>query len=157
MDAVDDSLNEERTDALAELEAAIEELESGEGLSTFVEGHGLQSRVFRFEWREPSLQISYELPTGRVLSGEEAERSDDAEIGAAIRMALILLRAVRDGKTEEAGYASVSVRCDDFGARYALRAADGSLIEEAEGWTGLASRLEGIFGEAADEMVIFWP
>ncbi len=52
----------------ARLENALEEIKSGEGLSTFVEGHGLQSRRFRFEWHEPSLDISFELPTGRVLS-----------------------------------------------------------------------------------------
>ena len=154
---MDDTLEERRAEALVELEAAIEEIESGEGLSTFVEGHGIQSRVFRFEWNEPLLQIAYELPTGRVLSGEDAEKSDDAEICAAIRMALVLLRSVRDGKIEGAGYGSISVSCDDDGARYAIRAEDGSMIDEAEGWSGLASRLEGVLGDASKNMVVIWP
>ena len=119
-----------------ELEDALEEIESGEGLSTSVEGHGIQSRVFRFEWSEPKLQISYELPTGRVLSGEDAEKDDEAEIAAAIRMALILLRAARDGKLEAACYGSVSVSCDE---------------------TGLVSRLEGVLGDASDDLVVIWP
>lgn len=35
-------MNEKRIEAIAKLENALNELESGEGLSTFVEGHGLQ-------------------------------------------------------------------------------------------------------------------
>ena len=154
---MDDTLEERRAEALVELEDALEEIESGEGLSSFVEGHGIQSRVFRFEWSEPSLQISYELPTGRVLSGEEAEKRDEAEIAAAIRMALILLRAVRDGKMEGAGYGQISVSCDDSGAQYAIRAEDGSMIDESEGWSGLASRLESLLGDAAGDLIVIWP
>lgn len=150
-------MDDERSSAAANLEAALQEIELGEGLSTNVEGHGIQSRVFRFDWREPALQISYELPTGRVLSGEETQKRDDAEISAAIRMALILLRAVMDGKIAVAGYGSVSVSCDDSGARYAIYAPDGNLIEEAEGWTGLVARLENIFDESSEEFVIIWP
>ena len=152
-----ETLEERRAEVLVDLEEALEEIESGEGLSIFVEGHGIQSRVFRFEWSEPKLQISYELPTGRVLSGEEAEKSDDAEIAAAIRMALVLLRTVRDGKMEGAGYGSVSVSCDDDGARYAIHAEDGSLIEESEGWSSLVKRLEDVLGDAVEDMVIIWP
>ena len=152
-----ETLEERRAEALVELEEALEEIEGGEGLSTFVEGHGIQSRAFRFEWSEPKLQISYELPTGRVLSGEDAEKSDNAEIAAAIRMALILLRSVRDEKTEGAGYGSVSVSCDVDGASYAIRAEDGSMIEESEGWSGLASRLEGVLGDASKNLVVIWP
>ena len=152
-----ETLEERRAEALVDLEEALEEIESGEGLSMFVEGHGIQSRVFSFEWSEPQLQISYELPTGRVLSGEEAEKSDDAEIAAAIRMALVLLRTVRDGKMEGAGYGSISVSCDDDGASYAIRAEDGSLIEESEGWSSLVKRLEDVLGDAVEDLVIIWP
>jgi hypothetical protein len=35
-------------ETIEELRAALAELESGEGLLRFVEGHGLQSRVFAF-------------------------------------------------------------------------------------------------------------
>ena len=54
---IDEDIKEKRMEALAGLEEALEEIKNGEGLSTFVEGHGLQSRRFRFEWLEPSLQI----------------------------------------------------------------------------------------------------
>ena len=154
---MEDLMEKERIEAVARLEIALEEIKSGEGLSTFVEGHGLQSRRFRFEWHEPSLDISFELPTGRVLSGDEDEKADDAEADAAIRMALVLLRTVRAGKIEDAGWGRLNVSCDEFGARYALFAPDGSVIEEAEGWTGLVSRLEGVFGGDAEELVVFWP
>lgn len=90
-------------EALAGMEDALEEIESGEGLSTFVEGHGLQSRRFRFEWHEPVLHISYDLPTGRVLASEEDRKADDEEAAAAIRMAILVFRAMLDGKIGEDG------------------------------------------------------
>ena len=43
-------MKENRIETIAELENALEEIESGEGLSTFVEGHGLHSHRFRFEF-----------------------------------------------------------------------------------------------------------
>ena len=150
-------MEEKRIAAIAELENALEEIESGEGLSTFVEGHGLQSHRFRFEWCEPLLQISYDLPTGRILSPEDDQKSDDAEAGAAIRLALVLLRAFEQGKPEAFEDGALSVSCDDDGARYEIRAADGSVIDEEEGWSGLASRLEGVFGDLSEELMIFWP
>ena len=150
-------MKEKRIEAIAELENALDEIKSGEGLSTFVEGHGLQSHRFRFEWSEPLLQISYDLPTGRVLAPEEDQKADDAEIGAAIRLAIVLLRAFEQGKPEAFEDGALSVSCDDDGARYEIRGADGSVIDEEEGWSGLASRLEGVFGDLSEELMIFWP
>ena len=161
---IDEDIKEKRMEAFAGLEEALEEIKSGEGLSTFVEGHGMQSRRFRFEWREPSLQISYDLPTGRVLSPEEDQKADDEEVGAAIRLALVLFHAVQDGKTAvqdgktevfEDGMLSVS--CDDNGTHYALYAPDGSVKDEGDGWGGLVSRLEAIYRDSAEELIIFMP
>ena len=153
-----DTLKDERSDAIANLEVALEEIESGEGLSTYVEGHGLQSRVFRFDWREPTLELSIALPTGRVLSGEEVERADEAEAAAAIRMALVLLRVAGDGKTAAAdGVARAEVSCDEFGTRYALYAPDGTTIEEAEDWSGLIERLKRVLADSDGQMSIIWP
>ncbi len=151
-------MEEKRRKTIAELENALEEIESGEGLSTFVEGHGLQSLRFRFEWSEPLLRISYDLPTGRALSPEEDQKADDAEAGAAIRLAIVLLRAFEQGKSESFEDGTLIVSCDDDdGARYEIRAEDGSVIDEEEGWSGLASRLEGVFTDLADGPVIIWP
>ena len=80
-----------RADAVEELRAAFAELESGEGLTRFVGGHGIQSRVFEFEWSDPALEISFRIPYARVLSDEASQKEDDEEIGAAIRMAILLL------------------------------------------------------------------
>ena len=59
-----------RAAALAELKAAFAELETGRGLTRLVGGHGIQSRVFEFEWDEPSLGIHYRLPYARLLQDE---------------------------------------------------------------------------------------
>ena len=75
-----------RAEVVEELRAAFTELESDEGLTRFIGGHGVQSRVFEFEWSEPALEISFRIPYARVLSDEESQKEDDAEIGAAIRM-----------------------------------------------------------------------
>ena len=154
---IDEDIKEKRMEALAGLEEALEESQNGEGLSTFVDGHGLQSRRFRFEWLEPSLQISYDLPTGRVLSPEEDQKADDEEVEAAIRLALVLFQAVQDGKTEVFEDGMLSVSCDDNGAHYALYAPDGSVKDEGDGWGGLVSRLEGIYRDSEEELIIFMP
>ena len=154
---IDEDIKEKRMEALAGLEEALEEIQNGEGLSTFVDGHGLQSRRFRFEWLEPSLQISYDLPTGRVLSPEEDQKADDEEVEAAIRLALVLFQAVQDGKTEVFEDGMLSVSCDDNGAHYALYAPDGSVKDEGDGWGGLVSRLEGIYRDSEEELIIFMP
>ena len=91
---MDNDIEARRAAAIAELKAALSDLESGEGLTRFVGGHGIQSRVFEFEWDEPSLGIRFRLPCGRLLSDEESQKEDDAEIGAAIRMAVLLLSTV---------------------------------------------------------------
>ena len=149
-------MNQKRIEAIAGLENALNEIESGEGLSTFVEGHGLQSHRFRFEWSEPLLQISYDLPTGRILSPKEDQKMDDAEAGAAIRLALVLLRAFENGTPQEFEDGTLSVSCDD-GAHYKILAEDGSVINAEEGWSGLASRLESVFGDLAEDLTIIWP
>ncbi len=74
-----------------ELKAALEELESGEGLSRFVGGHGLMSRMFKFSRSEPTLEIDFRLPYARVLMDEESQNADEAENSMAARMATLLL------------------------------------------------------------------
>ena len=69
---------EQRTEAVEALRSALAELESGNELSDFVEGHGLQSWNFVFSWRSDWLSISYRLPYARILSGEEPVSLDNA-------------------------------------------------------------------------------
>ena len=142
-----------RAEAVAELRAAFAELESGEGLTRLVGGHGIQSRVFEFEWREESLAISFRLPCGRVLQDEESQKEDDEEIGAAIRMAMLLLSTA--GRREEASRLEVS--CDDRGSAYAIYSADGELEDSGTDWAPLVKRLEAELGDAPEPLSIIWP
>lgn len=152
-----EQLEEKRAHALADLRNALGELKSGEGLATFVGGHGFQSRFFRFDWREPGLEISFVLPTARVLSDEASQAIDDLEAGNAIMMAIILLSAAQEGRLAGLGAARISVSCDDTGARYALYAEDGGVIEEEDEWNGLVERISNVFGDYDESLAIIWP
>ena len=142
-----------RAAAIEELRAAFAELESGAGLTRLVGGHGIQSRVFEFEWREPSLEISFRLPYARVLSDEAVQKEGDAEIGAAIRMAILLLTMA--GRMESA--TRIEVSCDDRGAAYAVYAADGELEDSGTDWSPLIKRFEAVLGDASKPVSVIWP
>ncbi len=43
---MNDDINDKRLAAIAELAAALDEFEHGDGLQRLTDGHGLQSRVF---------------------------------------------------------------------------------------------------------------
>ena len=142
-----------RAEAVEELRAAFAELESGEGLTRLTGGHGIQSRVFKFEWGEPTLEISFRIPYARVLSGEEAQKDDNEEIGAAIRMAIFLLATAGRMESES----RIEVSCDDRGTAYAVYAADGELEDSGTDWAPLVKRFETEFGAAAEPLSIIWP
>ena len=142
-----------RAAAIEELRAAFAELESGAGLTRLVGGHGIQSRVFEFEWREPSLEISFRLPYARVLSDEAVQKEGDAEIGAAIRMAILLLTMV--GRMGSAS--RIEVSCSDRGTMYAIYAADGELEDSGTDWAPLVKRLEAELGDAPEPVSVIWP
>ena len=140
-----------RTEAAEALRGAFAELESGEGLTSFVGGHGFQSRVFEFAWSDPELEISFRIPYARVLSDEASQREDDAEIGAAIRMAILLLStAGRIGPR-------IEVSCDDRGTTYAIYDSDGELEDSGTDWTPLVKRFETELGDASEPLSIIWP
>ena len=141
-----------RAEAIEELSAAFAELESGEELTRFVGGHGIQSRVFEFEWREASLEISFRLPYGRVLLDEESQKEDNEEIGAAIRMAMLLLATV-----ERMESSRLEVSCNDHGTAYAIYGTDGELEDSGTDWAPLVKRLEAEFGDATEPLSIIWP
>ncbi len=150
---MDNDMETKRAAAIGELRAALAEIESGEGLSRLVGGHGLQSRVFEFEWNEPSLGLSFRLPCGRILSDEEAQKDDDAEIGAAIRMAILLLTLV--GRPDAAS--RIEVACDDRGTTYAIYDADGALEDSGSDWGPLVRRLETALGNDTETVSVIWP
>jgi len=142
-----------RAEAVEELRAAFAELESGEGLTHLVGGHGVQSRVFEFEWSEPALEISFRMPYARVLSDEASQKDDDEEIGAAIRMAILLLSTV--GRIESVSRLEVS--CDDRGTAYAVYSSDGELEDSGTDWAPLVKRFETEFGDNPESLSVIWP
>ena len=149
----EEDMKTKRAEAVEELRAAFAEIESGEGLTRLVGGHGIQSRVFEFEWSEPALEISFRIPYARVLSDEASQKGDDEEIGAAIRMAILLL-------TSAGRLASVSrmeVSCDDRGTTYAVYGAEGELEDSGADWAPLVKRLETEFDSGSEPLSIIWP
>ena len=142
-----------RADAVEELRAAFAELESGEGLTRLVGGHGIQSRVFEFEWSEPALEISFRIPYARVLSDEASQKDDEEEIGAAIRMAILLLSTA--GRIESVS--RIEVSCDDRGTTYAVYSADGEIEDSGSDWGPLVKRFEVELGNDTESLSIIWP
>ena len=150
-------LAEQRAETVEALRFALGELESGNALSGFVEGHGLQSRYFVFSWSSDWLSIEYRLPYARVLSGEEEMGFDNARIGAAIRMAILLLSSTSAEALLHDGEALLSVEAGESGARYAITDPDGEEIDSADDWQPLISRLENDISSAGESLQIIWP
>ena len=142
-----------RAEAVEELRAAFAEIGSGEGLMRLVGGHGIQSRVFEFEWSDPALEISFRIPYARVLSDEAAQKADDEEIGAAIRMAMLLLTTA--GRLESVS--RIEVSCDDRGTMYAVYGAEGELEDSGADWAPLVKRFEAELGDVSESLSIIWP
>ena len=144
-------------EAINELKAALAELESDEGLEMFVEGHGLQSRYFAFSWQSDELEIDYNLPYARVLSDEDAQKLDAARIGAAIRLAILLLASSSGGALLHDGETTLSVTADETGASYSFVDSDGEVSDSGEEWGPLIARLATDLPAAADDVQIIWP
>ena len=149
--------DDRRVEALEALHSALGELESGNALADFVEGHGLQSWYFVFSWRSDWLSISFRLPYARVLSGEDEASFDNARIGAAIRMAILLLSATSAAALLHDGEAALSVEAGEFGVRYAVSGPDGEEIDSADDWQPLIARLENDLPSAGAGLQIIWP
>ena len=147
------SIEARRAEAVDELRAAFAELEAGEGLTRLVGGHGIQSRVFEFEWSESALDISFRIPYGLVLSGEETQKEDNDEIGAAIRMAILLLTTAR---RREHG-PRISVSCDDHGTKYAVYTAEGELEDSGMNWMPIIKRFECELDDSIEPLSVIWP
>lgn len=148
--------SETREEAIAELQAALGELERGEGLSRCLGGHGLMSRLFEFKWSEPSLEIDFVLPYARILGDEESQKEDDAEVGAAIRMAMLLL-TVEGQKDSSLEGSKLDVWANENGVGYSLYDAEGNTTETGDDWSGIVNRLEAALPEGRESLSIIWP
>jgi len=153
---MEDNATETKEGAIAALNAALAELEGGQGLSRFVGGHGLMSRRFEFGWSEPALEIDFRLPYARVLSDEESQKKDDDEVGAAIRMAILLL-TVEGRKVADAEQMALSVWLDESGAGYSIRDGQGETVDSGDDWSGLVRRLESALQEGEEDLAVIWP
>ena len=150
-----ESTKQEET--INELKAALAELESDDGLEMFVEGHGLQSRYFAFSWQSDELEIDYNLPYARVLSDEDAQKLDAARIGAAIRLAILLLATSSSGALLHDGETTLFVTADEAGASYSIVGTDDEVIDSGEDWEPLIARLETDLPAAGDDFQVIWP
>ena len=148
---------ENSNDAIEALRSALAELESGNWLSNFVEGHGIQSWYFAFSWQSDWLRIEYRLPYRRVLSGDEAVSLDNARIGAAIRMAVLLLATTSAEAVLHDGEAALSVEAGESGLRYEITGPDGEEIDSADDWQPLIARLENDPSSSGESLKIIWP
>ena len=153
---MEDNATETKEGAISALNAALAELEGGQGLSRFVGGHGLMSRRFEFGWSEPALEIDFRLPYARVLSDEESQKKDDDEVGAAIRMAILLL-TVEGRKVADAEQMALSVWLDESGAGYSIRDGQGETVDSGDDWSGLVRRLESALQEGEEDLAVIWP
>lgn len=150
-------LADRRNRAFNALRADLDGIAAGEGPSRFAAGHGLQSRVFRFEWREPSLEIDFALPFARLLSDAESQREDDAELCASIRMALLLLAAAEAGSLLEDGESRLRVSHDGRRAVWSALGPDGAPVCRNGDWDTLIARLEAVLPRDEREMTVFLP
>jgi len=148
-----------KTEAVNRLRNAIRELESGEGLSSLTGGHGLQSRTFEFSWSSPTLTIAFSMPYGRVLDDDETRQEDDVAIGAACRLAILLIESDAAGSLLSEGESSMSVSFDRLaGANYRTTDDEGEIVDSGSDWCGLVARIERNFHSGDSEpLSIIWP
>ena len=145
-------MDNDRATATAELSATLAALEDGGPPAPFLGGHGIQSLFFEFAWSDPALEIDFRLPWGLALDEEESRRARDAEVGAAIRLAILLLQAPA---AEDGG--RITVAADSRGVSYAVFAPDGSLEDAGDDWEPLVRRLETVLASSAPAATVFWP
>ena len=150
-----ESTKQEET--INELKAALAELESDDGLELFEEGHGLPGRYFAFSWQSDELELDYNLPYARVLSEEEEQKLDAARIGAAIRLAILLLATSSSGALLHDGETKLSVTAGETGASYSIVGTDGEVVDSSEDWEPLIARLEADLPAVGEDFQIIWP
>jgi hypothetical protein len=135
-------LTKKREEAITDLLAALNEINSGTEMTHFVNGHGLQSRYFKFAWNDPALGIDFRLPYDCVLSDAETQKANTWEIGAALRLAVLLLDAANRGALFQKGEDFLNISLDEGGAQYRIFSSEGDQIESGEGLEALVRRLE---------------
>ena len=142
-----------REETIGELSAVLGGLEGGLLPGGFTGGHGVQSRVFEFSWSEPSLEIDFRLPYDLVFDDEEARMARATEIGAAVRMAILLLRTAESGGLG----GRVSVSATSRGVFYEVFGEDGEIEDSGDDWKPLVNRLWSPLGGSPQDVEIIRP
>ena len=156
----DEIVTVSKDEAVTQLKTAIRELGSGDGLTALTGGHGLQSRTFEFSWTSPTLAISFAMPYARVLDDDDVRQEDDANIGAACRLAILLIESDAAGALLSEGEAAMHVSFDRLaGAYYHTTDDNGEIIVSGDDWTDLVARFERVFqtNNDQDALSIIWP
>lgn len=85
----------------------------------------------------------------------ESKRAEavEEEIGAAIRMAIILLSTPE----HEASSSRIAISCNGRGTTYAVYSADGELENSGTDWAQLVKRFETEYGDVPESLSIFRP
>ncbi len=132
--------------------------EAGSSWTIGVGGHGINNRTVRFTWRDARLSIDCNLPWARAFVSEKTRAEDANLVRAALRLAILLLKAHKGGKLFADGERSLSVTADGDGVAYRFNGPDGAVLDEADDWDALVARLrasvESVAGDSAD---IIWP
>ena len=92
-----------------------------------------------------------------MLSDEDAQKLDAARIGAAIRLAILLLASSSGGALLHDGEATLSVTAGETGASYSIVGTDGEVVDSSEDWEPLIARLEADLPAAGEDFQIIWP
>ena len=111
--------------------------------------------MFRFAWEEPALTVDFELPCERILSSQETQTAQEHELNAALRMALLLLLAAKEGTLLGEGEQHLSVFHDGETASWRVTDAEGEALDAAEDWSALVARLASSVPE--NSATIIWP
>ncbi len=96
---------------------------------------------------------------------KETQASDNAYIGAAIRLAIVLLEiecsTQKDGQDKEKEAGRIVVSCDEYGTRYAIYGADGATEDKGDDWNVLIAHLESVYYDSGPfsngQLNIIWP
>jgi len=150
-------MKERRRETIERLKEAMAEMETEDGLVSFVEGHGVQSRFFAFSWRSDDLEIDFRLPFARALSDEEEQQLDTARVGAAIKLAILMLSSSDAGTLLHEGEKSISVFADQSGPGYSVTGENGEEIDSGDSFEPLVARMDAAFGGEKEQLVVIWP
>ena len=104
-----------------------------------------------------TLALVFVLIAQKTSSDEQTQAADNAEIGAALRMAHLLLFVAANGALLQKGEAALFVSLDEDGARYRVVDAKGATLDEGDDWSGLTARLEAALPRDVETVSIIWP